>query len=167
MVSSVVGASFAEDVAHLMITQGVLYGIGGAVMYAPFVICLGEWFEKRKGLAFGLLWAGTGISGACVPLIMEFGLNAFGFRMMLRAWGVAAVSLLPWSPERMLTEYKVLIVSPCIMFMKGRIPLSSLGTPFLSNIECFRSPAFWILQSGNVIQGLGYFLPSIYLPSMP
>ena len=96
MVVSIISASFAEEVAHLIMTQGVLYGIGGAIMYAPFVICLGEWFEKRKGLAFGLLWAGTGVSGAIVPLIMEYGLNAFGFRVMLRAWGVMAVSVLPW-----------------------------------------------------------------------
>jgi MFS family permease len=90
---SVIAASFAEQVVHLLITQGVLYGIGGALLYTPFVICLGEWFVERKGLAFGLLWAGTGISGAIVPLIMNWGLSQYGFRTMLRAWGVAAVRI--------------------------------------------------------------------------
>ena len=28
-----------------------------------------------------------------------------------------------------------------------------------------RTRTFWILQSGNVVQGLGYFIPGLYIPS--
>lgn len=61
------------------------------MLYTPFVIQLGEWFVERKGLAFGLLWAGTGISSAVVPPLMEWGLSKYGFRTMLRAWALATV----------------------------------------------------------------------------
>ncbi|KAG7006620.1 hypothetical protein G7Y79_00013g033920 [Physcia stellaris] len=84
---SLVVASFSTQVSHLILTQGALYGIGGAFLYNPFVFYLDEWFIERKGLAFGILWAGTGISGTIVPVLMGWGLGKYGFRTMLRAWG--------------------------------------------------------------------------------
>jgi len=94
---ALIAASFADSVTDLIFTQGALYGIGGAFLYNPFVFYLDEWFIERKGLAFGILWAGTGISGTIVPLIMEWGLERYGFRTMLRACAVVLVRYM-WTP---------------------------------------------------------------------
>ena len=91
VILSLLAASFANSVTDLLFTQGAMYGIGGAFLYNPFVFYLDEWFIERKGLAFGILWAGTGISGTLVPLIMEWGLEKYGFRIMLRFWAVVMV----------------------------------------------------------------------------
>ena len=77
-----------------MITQGVFYGVGGALLYSPFVFYLDEWFDKRKGLAYGFLWAGTGVGGTVVPLVLEWGLEKYGFRTTLRAWALLLVKSL-------------------------------------------------------------------------
>ena len=90
---SLVVASFSTQVSHLILTQGALYGIGGAFLYNSFVFYLDEWFIERKGLASGILWAGTGISGTIVPVVMDRGLEKYGFRTMLRAWAMAIVRL--------------------------------------------------------------------------
>jgi hypothetical protein len=58
-----VAASFASNVVHLIPTQGALYAISGAMLYSPSIFYLDEWFIARKGLAFGIMWAGTGASG--------------------------------------------------------------------------------------------------------
>ena len=60
MTVALVTSSFASRVWHLIITQGVLYAIGGSLLYTPTIIFLDEWFIARKGLAFGVMWAGTG-----------------------------------------------------------------------------------------------------------
>ena len=60
MTTSLVASSFATRVWHLIFTQGVLYAIGGSMLYTPTIIFLDEWFIARKGLAFGVMWAGTG-----------------------------------------------------------------------------------------------------------
>lgn len=60
MTISLVSSSFATRVWHLILTQGILYAIGGSMLYTPAIIFLDEWFIARKGLAFGLMWAGTG-----------------------------------------------------------------------------------------------------------
>ena len=60
MIIGLVASSFATRVSHLILTQGVLYAIGGSMLYTPTIIFLDEWFIARKGLAFGVMWAGTG-----------------------------------------------------------------------------------------------------------
>ncbi len=60
MATALVASSFATRVSHLILTQGVLYAIGGSMLYTLTIIFLDEWFIARKGLAFGVMWAGTG-----------------------------------------------------------------------------------------------------------
>lgn len=57
MAAALVGSSFANNVTDLIFTQGVLFGIGGAVVYFPILVFLDEWFIERKGFAFGVMWA--------------------------------------------------------------------------------------------------------------
>jgi MFS family permease len=77
-------SSLCSTVPQLIVTQGIFYGIGGAIAYSPVVTFLDEWFLRRKGLAFGIMWAGTGLGGVVVPLLLQFLLNRFGFRTALR-----------------------------------------------------------------------------------
>ena len=51
MVVALIGSSFASAVSHLILTQGVLYGIGGSMLYCPVVLFLDEWFVRRKGMS--------------------------------------------------------------------------------------------------------------------
>jgi hypothetical protein len=57
---ALVTSSFSTQVWHLILTQGCLYAIGGSFLYAPAMFYLDEWFILRKGLAFGIMWAGVG-----------------------------------------------------------------------------------------------------------
>ena len=70
MVIGLVASSFATRVSHLILTQGVLYAIGGSMLYTPTIIFLDEWFVARKGLAFGVMWAGTGNNHPCLHQII-------------------------------------------------------------------------------------------------
>ena len=91
LVAALVMASFATHVTHLVFTQGLLYGVGAALLYNPFMIYIEEWFEEQKGLAYSIFWAGTGFSGAVVPFLMEWALYKYGFRTTMRASAVFIV----------------------------------------------------------------------------
>ena len=91
VIGALVGASFAQTVLQLIFTQGFLYGIGACFMYNPFIYYLDDWFIERKGLAYGIFWSGTGISGAIMPFLMNWALGTYGFRTTLRAWAVLTV----------------------------------------------------------------------------
>lgn len=49
-------SSLSGTVTHLIISQGIFYGIGGAMCYSPVITFMDEWFVKRKGLAYGIMW---------------------------------------------------------------------------------------------------------------
>lgn len=48
-------SSFSTRVWHLILSQGVLYALGGSMLYMPAMVFLDEWFVQRKGFAFGVM----------------------------------------------------------------------------------------------------------------
>jgi hypothetical protein len=90
-------SSFATSVWHLILTQGVLYAIGGGLLYYPVFIFIDEWFIRRKGFAYGVMWAGSGCGGLTGPLLLDWGLHKYGPTVFLRGWAIALVSSLPLS----------------------------------------------------------------------
>ena len=169
VVLSLILASFSQNIAHLILTQGVLYGIGGAILYFPAILFLDEWFVRRKGLAYGskspnltshntttltispkkVMWGGTGASGVIIPFLLQWLLSAYGFRTALRTWAVTMF----------------ILTSPVLIWLKPRLPVPRDARPRPNDLTFLRTPAFWVLQTGNIILNLGFFIPSIYLPS--
>ncbi|KAL8732385.1 MAG: hypothetical protein Q9166_002783 [cf. Caloplaca sp. 2 TL-2023] len=145
---AVTAASFATQVSHLILTQGVLYAIGGVLIYCPTIVFLDEWFVRRKGLAFGIMWAGTGVSGVVLPFIMSGLLTRFGFRTTLRAYAVALI----------------ILALPLLYFVRPRLPLAQTSLQRRLDLGFLRTSIFVIPQACNIVQGLGYFIPNIYLP---
>lgn len=85
-------SSFATSVWHLILTQGVLYAIGGVFLYYPIYIFIDQWFVRRKGFAYGIMWAGSGCGGLSGPLVMNWGLSRYGQRTFLQGWAITLVS---------------------------------------------------------------------------
>ncbi|KAF2262877.1 MFS general substrate transporter [Lojkania enalia] len=144
--------SLAHNVTHLIVTQGVFYAIGGGLVYSPVIQFMDEWFVRRKGLAFGVMWAGTGIGGVLIPLLLEYLLNNHGFRTTLRIWSIILF----------------LLTAPLLYFLKPRLPIPQSQSSFTRRFDLsfLKDRTFLILQAGNVLEGLGYFVPSIYLPTI-
>lgn len=166
--TSLVTASFANEVWHLILSQGALYAIGGSLLYTPVIFYVDEWFVRRKGLAYGVMWAGTGTGGVIIPLIMNWGLGKYGFRIMLRAWSIVMVRMpssfaLEWI-ELTVCVYQVSLTAPLIYFVKPRLPISRTTGPRRVDFDFLKSSTFWILQGGNILESFGFFMPSIYLP---
>lgn len=92
VVVALLAASFCNSVAGLLATQGVLYAVGGLLLYYPAMIYVDEWFVKRKGLAYGVMWAGSGSAGVVVPFLLQWLLDTYGFRTALRVWTIILVS---------------------------------------------------------------------------
>ena len=51
-------ASWATKVWHLILTQGILCGLSGAVLYTPVLLWLNGWFHLKRGLATGIIFSG-------------------------------------------------------------------------------------------------------------
>lgn len=150
MAAALIAASFVTSVNNLILTQGALYGLGGSMIYYPTLLYIDEWFVARKGLAYGVIWAGTGAAGLIIPFVLDFLLREYGFRTTLRVWAVTILVL----------------SSPLIYFLRPRIPPSATGSHSLRHgLSFLKSRNFWVLQLGLAVESLGYFIPSIYLPT--
>ncbi|CDM35745.1 hypothetical protein DTO013E5_10156 [Penicillium roqueforti] len=143
-------SSLATNTNHLIITQGIFYALGGSIAYAPCILLMEEWFDRRKGLAFGVMWAGTGIGGVVLPIVMEQLLGKYGFRLTLRGFAVALF----------------ILTAPLVYFVKPRVPIAdNLPSPPPPNFRFMFTSTFALFEFCNTIEALGFFLPSIYLPT--
>lgn len=148
-VVSLVAASFATSVAGLIVTQGVMYGVGFTLLYFPILRMLNEWFVARRGVAYGVMFAGGGFSGVGFPFLLEVLLSKYGHRTTLRAVAVGiALSTLPLLP-----------------LLRGRLPVSHGGALRALDVSFFKQPLFYFFAFSNLFQGLGYYIPGIYLPT--
>jgi MFS family permease len=103
-------------------------------------VFLDGWFIKRKGLAFGVMWAGTGLAGVIFPLVIGASLERFGHRTTLRA----------------LSVFIFVLTMPLLHFVKARVPIS-ITSPRRKRFDLsfLWSPTFVLFQGANVLQGLG------------
>ncbi|KAJ3739333.1 major facilitator superfamily domain-containing protein [Lentinula detonsa] len=112
------------------------------------------WIYIIRGLANGLVFAGTGVGGILLPLILPPMLSSYGPPKTLRILSIAIA----------------LLVVPLLPFIKGRLPESrnrAMGpTPRgRGNVEWKKSVSFWVLVVANTFQGFGYFVPIVWLPT--
>jgi len=50
--------SFSTNVTQLILTQGVLFAVGGTLAWMPMLLYLPEWFVRRRSFAFGVMLVG-------------------------------------------------------------------------------------------------------------
>ncbi|KAJ5463253.1 hypothetical protein N7475_008197 [Penicillium sp. IBT 31633x] len=141
--------SFSTNVTHLVLSQGVGFGIGGCIAYSPSILYMDEWFVDRRGLAFGITWAGSGVSGLIFPIGLEKLLTAYGFETTLR---IIAVIIF-------------LLAAPFLYYHKPRLPVSKTVCYQRLNFRFLTTRIFCIYQLGNILEALSFFLPGIYLPT--
>ncbi|KAJ5124532.1 uncharacterized protein N7515_008357 [Penicillium bovifimosum] len=141
--------SLSTSVTHLVLSQGVGFGIGGCIAYSPSILYMDEWFVHRRGLAFGITWAGSGVSGLIFPIGLEKLLAAYGFETTLRVISVLIFVL----------------AAPFLYFHKPRLPVKKTVCYHRLNFRFLTTRIFCVYQLGNIFEALGFFLPGIYLPT--
>lgn len=107
-----------------------------------------EFWVKKRGMAYGLLCSASGVSGAVTPMVLQTLLQRFGYRTTLRA---VAVMLF-------------VVTGPLIPLLKGHPGEQYSACPRTDWSFC-KKPLFWIYSMSNLLMGMGYFFPSMYLPS--
>ncbi|KAB8301026.1 hypothetical protein EYC80_002949 [Monilinia laxa] len=105
-----VAGSFCNSVQGLIWTQGVMYGCGFVILTYPIISMINEWWIVRKGMAFGLISAASGVSGAGMPFIIQFLLSRYGYKTGLRIIAIGITILTrPWAHELEFFEEEALL----------------------------------------------------------
>ncbi|QYS98699.1 hypothetical protein H0G86_005867 [Trichoderma simmonsii] len=148
-IAGLLSASFTSSVNGLIATQGALYGLGFVLISMPIVSMVNEWWVARKGMAFGLISASSGATGAVLPFIIDALLRRYGYKVTLRACAVAMAVL----------------TAPLLPLFKARLPASDQANLARINWDFLKQPLFWIYGSAVLVQGIGFFFPVVFLPS--
>jgi MFS family permease len=108
-----------------------------------------EWWVVRRGLAWGIIASASGASGVVFPFIVEALLNKYGYKTTLRAIAVAMTAL----------------TGPLLPLFKGRLPPAEQSVIARTDWSFLKKPLFWVYCTSNIAQGLGFYIPALFLPS--
>ncbi|KAJ9070714.1 hypothetical protein DSO57_1004945 [Entomophthora muscae] len=138
-------ASISTEIWQLILTQGVLMGIGSAFVFIPAISAPATWFTERRGLATGIASTGSGIGGLVMPLLTQSSLEKHGVASTLR-----------------LTSLLCAIVFICAgLVLKTPDSLRSRPAISLSIFRDYRFCAFFI---GEMFFAFGFLVPILLLP---
>lgn len=136
-------ASFATEVWHVILTQGVLFGLGASFVS---LCCIGapqQWFSERRGLAVGIAFAGSGVGGLVVANISMAAINSIGYRWALRIDGILVFILLS--------------IATCFVRPFGDVRKTGGGRKVI-NWYLFKNPMFTVMFFHGLITTFGYMV---------
>jgi MFS family permease len=121
-------ASCARTAWLVVLTQGILFGVGGILMNFVHVSIFAEWFEKKKDKAMGTIWLGWRVGSLGFPVVCLWLLDKHGYEKTLRVLIAPMLALL----------------IPAIMLFRGRFAESTVvsesAKPRISKAAVLRSP---------------------------
>jgi MFS family permease len=88
--------SSTGSVWALLIGHGMLIGFFGlGAVYAPLMIHVSRWFDRRRGTAIALISSGQYIAGMLWPSALEAGMIRFGWQPVMLFYGAIVLAILP------------------------------------------------------------------------
>jgi len=113
-------------------------------------ISLMVWITIHWEPWYGIMWAGTGLAGDIIPLLMQWLLDTYGFRTALQTWSICLF----------------VFTAPLLYSGKRQVPIAQTHIPRRFEFSFVATSTFGTLQLCNIlVEALGFFLPSIYLPT--
>lgn len=88
--ASFIGASFANNIWHLFLSQGLCFGWGMGFLFVGSVVIAPQWFTTKRSLANGISAAGSGVGGLVYSLATQALIRNLGLPMAFRILGIIA-----------------------------------------------------------------------------
>ncbi|KAI8713904.1 MFS domain-containing protein [Fusarium sp. LHS14.1] len=78
-------ASLSTKYYQIILSQGICSPIGICCLFTPAVACVTTWFQKRRGLAMGLVSGGSSLGGVFLPIMFNRLIKQIGFPWAMKA----------------------------------------------------------------------------------
>lgn len=138
--------SVCTEYYQLMLSQGLLFGLGSSLIFTPAVAAPSHWFARKRALATSLGMTGSGIGGAVWPIMINRMIAKIGFGWAIRTCGFIVLFLLCCAT----------------LLIRRRLPRKRFQ-PLTHVWHQFSDTSFAIFTLGIGISGLGMFTPFFYL----
>jgi MFS family permease len=88
--------SSTGSVWALYVGHGLLIGfLGNGALYAPLIVYVSRWFDRRRGTAIALVASGQYVAGILWPSLLEQGNARFGWQAVMLGYGAMVLLWLP------------------------------------------------------------------------
>ncbi|KAJ5624015.1 major facilitator superfamily domain-containing protein [Penicillium lagena] len=144
-------ASLATEYYQIFLAQGLAFGIGAGGVFTTAMVCAGQWFIRRRGLAIGIVTSGSSLGGVIFPIFFIKVMAHVGFSGAVRYTALFV---------------GILLMSSCLL-IRSRLPRK----PWDSNMKWFnfgllKDKQFALYMAGSWLVMWGLWAPFDFLPSM-
>ncbi|KAG9000097.1 hypothetical protein FRB94_002097 [Tulasnella sp. JGI-2019a] len=141
LVVSTILVAECKTLWQLVLCQGFAIGGSAGFIFLPSLSVIPQWFDKRRGRAYGIISLGSSTGGTILPIILRHLLTSVGFKWTIR---ILAFIILAFMIVFNLT------VRPRVKIAKAdRIPVSVK--------ELFTHKAYMLYTAGITIVWLGLY----------
>ena len=79
-------SSLATSLWPFALAQGLI-GLGSSATFGPLMADISHWFDRRRGIAVAIASSGNYLAGVIYPPIIQYVIEAHGWRMAAKAIG--------------------------------------------------------------------------------
>lgn len=138
-VAGLIGASFAYNIWHLFLSQGVAFGIGMGFLFVGSVGIPPQWFTTKRSLANGISASGSGFGGLLYSLAAGTMIESIGIAWCFRVLGILALA----------------VNAVCITLIRDRHKI--IGSRHAAfDVKLFKRPEYLLLNGYGFFSMLGY-----------
>lgn len=138
-VAGLIGASFAYNIWHLFLSQGVAFGIGMGFLFVGSVGIPPQWFTTKRSLANGVSASGSGFGGLLYSLAAGGMIESIGISWCFRVLGILALA----------------VNTICITLIRDRHKVIGSRHAALDT-KLFKRPEYLLLNGYGFFSMLGY-----------
>ncbi|XP_037514390.1 monocarboxylate transporter 9 [Rhipicephalus sanguineus] len=91
--AGIIASAFAPDITWLTVTLGAMHGLGLGIVITMLQVLISMYFERYRGAANGIMFAGSTASAFIFPHLLLFFGNTYGFRGSLLLFGAVLMNM--------------------------------------------------------------------------
>ena len=132
-----------------MLNYSILGGTSGALLNTPAYVCIGHYFERRRGFATGIASTAGSIGGVVIPVMLQTLLPQVGFAWSCRILGFLLLAL----------------AIPANLFLRARLPPSGDKVGLWPSLTPLKDLRIALCTAGIFLMEWGLFVPVAYISS--
>ncbi|KAM7194138.1 Major facilitator superfamily domain containing protein [Naviculisporaceae sp. PSN 640] len=139
--------SLSTEYYQVLLAQGVCTSLGMSALYVPATALIATWFDKKRGLAYGVATSGSSLGGVIFPIMISRLIPRVGFPWAMRCTGFLSMALLITAN----------------IFVKSRQPPNPKPVSQQVIFGPFRDIKLMLVNIGFLILTFGQFIPINFL----
>lgn len=142
-------ASLSTTYYQIILSQGICSPIGICCLFTPALSCVTTWFRRKRGLAIGIVSAGSSLGGVFLPIMFNRLITKIGFPWAMRVCAFLILGLLIFAN----------------LTIVARLPPSSAPLPLKDFFKPFSERAYLFTVASAFLYFFGLFVPIDYIAS--